>query len=935
MTRHCVSLVIFAGLSLLSNASIDDLASYPTANPKDPTAGALSNIFGIAATFDSGAKKAVTAAVVKQASEAGEPLAKSVPLPQPEQETELGKAQERRLRAEAHEKELSAAVADIKAKPALAADKHEAPSMAAQLEAADDEEESKKADTPAMEVMKPAADMPYGEQAKSVGAPAVEEVSEKSLAEASQEAKLVEEVSVKALEKASQEATKKKVKGHHSLRTISSESKGEEFAKALNAPAKVAAKADEDEALSSTSIETAVSDLMMSGMMGGATPLGDTTKTIRVLIEKTMMPKIIHAHKANQKELNHLAKDALSCTDSKKNGMVGANKKKAKYLKFGPLHRSCRQTEAAKKTEVKVCQEEIKDKRRLKKLHCARLDEVIKTNGNQASNKAIVTKGGSESVDSYLDRVTDTICGKKGKGGLRDVYRKAKDNCNNAKKKFEALVENCENLKDGYAEKRQECDQLQDKMDDAACQRAVLVKDACESYAECFASKNRAYKSVHAMVKKEEKDRKAEWKALKRMHCLILSFKDGKVEGEEVSTCKSKTYDTSHLTIKYPKTASRKMEACIVPRLYPSTPSYKKREYAPLPALAKGKQDANECYGVLEVSTKPKKGSPKSCKCDRVTMNGPYSPGPVVKCVGCWDARRSTDKNSCPQGTKLFSPRTRNDWRSFLASATPLRAPHWIIDVTRPQNGCGGCTKNEMNSQNVAQKTWRTADNSPWWLRSKKYSEPNGDYHANCYLDLWHTPKDEDGVTFNDGKCNYHSKSYYCQRSKMSTRPKDGSPAGCSCKVVDLVGSYSTGALIKCTGCLDTRRTTQKNSCPLGTKLFAPRNRKDWKTFIASASPLRSPHWIVDVTRPQNGCGGCTRHSMNSASASQATWRTQDGAAWWLRSTKYSEPNGDYTANCYLDLWRTPANEDSVTFNDGRCNYHATSYYCQPGMKKK
>jgi len=30
-------------------------------------------------------------------------------------------------------------------------------------------------------------------------------------------------------------------------------------------------------------------------------------------------------------------------------------------------------------------------------------------------------------------------------------------------------------------------------------------------------------------------------------------------------------------------------------------------------------------------------------------------------------------------------------------------------------------------------------------------------------LDLWHNPPNENSVTWNDGNCNYHSKSYYCQ----------------------------------------------------------------------------------------------------------------------------------------------------------------------------
>jgi len=71
-----------------------------------------------------------------------------------------------------------------------------------------------------------------------------------------------------------------------------------------------------------------------------------------------------------------------------------------------------------------------------------------------------------------------------------------------------------------------------------------------------------------------------------------------------------------------------------------------------------------------------------------------------------------------------------------------------------------------MNFDNPAQKTWRTSDGTPWWLRSTTYNEPNGDYNANCYLDLWHNPPNENSITWNDGRCNYHANSYYCQLAK-------------------------------------------------------------------------------------------------------------------------------------------------------------------------
>jgi len=685
-----------------------------------------------------------------------------------------------------------------------------------------------------------------------------------------------------------------------------------------------------------------------------ATPFGSSVKKIYHLIEKVMMPKVEEAHAANQKELNKLAGEVGKCGSTKNDQVAKADQKKAMYLKYSPLHITCRAGEAGSFSEKSACWEEEADKKKIRDLKCKTFAMVSKQVGDQQASKQIMKKGGSESTESYVNRITSTVCGgcvgkncklKAGGNGNKKCgydpytcgcghkckYDKAKDDCDQATQEWQAHNKKCMTLDKQYSDKKAACDSLQDQMDDASCKRAVEMKDACESYAECYFDKKKAYLSLEKMVKKEETDRKAEWKGLKRMRCLIEAFTGGKVTDDEVNECKRETHSTDHLKIDYPKLPA--LVKCEVPHHYPNTPSYKADNFAPLPALAKGKQDAYECTGLTEISTTPAAGSPKTCKCSRVTLNGPYEPGPVVKCENCLDVRRSLEKNSCPDGTKLFSPRSRSDWKTFLASASHLRAPNFIIDITRPQNGCGGCQR-PMNSGNSAQRSWTTSDNSAWWLRSTRNSEPNGDYQANCYLNIARTTRNENSITFNDARCNYHSKSYYCQASEVPLEPKKGSPDGCLCRLVTLNGKYSAGSLIKCTGCLRVSRSMQKNSCPEGTKIFSPRTREDWKTFIASATPLRSPSWIIDITQAQNGCGGCTRSPMKSTSPAQATWRTSDNSPWFLRDSRYSEPNGDYSANCYLNV-KSAVSEDSVTFNDWKCNINSNAYYCQTVKAKK
>lgn len=701
-------------------------------------------------------------------------------------------------------------------------------------------------------------------------------------------------------------------------------------------------------------LEAEVSDLLKLGNLRAnmskeafdATPFGNSVKKIMDLIENSMMPQVLETHTANQNELLELSAQVTTCGKVKNTQVAKAGKKKRLYLKLSPMHRTCRAGEAGLSAERTECHEEQGDKKKLMDLRCSAFAMVDKQTGDQTANRAIMVKGGSESTESYVNRITATVCGtcqgeeackdcKDSACGMKRLFYKAKIACETAKEDYEKQVKKCKTADKLYFHKKASCNSLQDQMDGASCKRAVETKDACEAYSECFFDKKSAYESLEAMVKQEEKDRQAEWRGLKRMQCIIKAFGGGKVTNDEVTACQKKLHSTAHLVIKYAKLP--KLATCHVPLDYPNTPLYKKVNFAPLPALAKGRQDSYQCTGLQEISTEPAANSPKTCKCSRVTLNGPFSPGPLVRCTNCLDVRRSEEKSSCPEGTKLFSPQSRTDWKTFFASAAPLRAPNWIIDITRPDNSCGGCTKNAMNSENPRQSGWQTSDRSPWWLRSTKFKEPSGDYHANCYMDLWPNPKrNENHITFNDKTCNYHSKSYYCQPKKVSLTPKEGSPNGCVCKLVTLSGIYSAGSLLRCEGCLRVSRSLQKNSCPVGTKIFSPASKADWATFLHSATPLRSPHFIVDITQAQDGCGGCSKHAMTSRNPAQATWRTSDGSPWWLRSTKYSEPNGQYHANCYMNLG-TIANQNSVTFSDNtgaKCQFNSDAYFCQTAKIK-
>merc|ERR1712025_1293956 len=318
---------------------------------------------------------------------------------------------------------------------------------------------------------------------------------------------------------------------------------------------------------------------------------------------------------------------------------------------------------------------------------------------------------------------------------------------------------------------------------------------------------------------------------------------------------------------------------------------------------------------------KCKSGSPSSCKLSVVLgKNKGYSAGAVVRVDNGRSVRRSKDTHSCPSGYKIWSPRNKNDWIVvYNALGKNInkypRKPHLIGDVTRGGNGCGGCTKYAMKSSTSQQGSWKTTDGSQWWLRDGRYNEPNGDYHANCYLHIYDV--NPNNVRFNDGNCGHYSSEYLCQRAIKGYKCAPGSPSNCKLQNIPVSG-YSPGQLARVTNGRRVRRSTEPHSCPSGWKIWSPRNKNDW-TIVYNAlgkninNYPRSPNLIVDVTRPANGCGGCTKYAMKSGVSQQGSWRTRDGSPWWLRDGRYNEPNGDYHANCYLHIY--DVNPNNVRFN--------------------
>lgn len=231
-----------------------------------------------------------------------------------------------------------------------------------------------------------------------------------------------------------------------------------------------------------------------------------------------------------------LAKEIQKCHDTKNSQIKTAKPSDDKYRKTSPLHKTCRTTEAGLYTEKVSCWEDEADKRKVRDMKCKEFRLVDEKYSNQNTNKIIVTKGGSEASESYLTRISSTICGKPGGGGkgnfgvggFLDEFLIAKHACEKATREHAEQKKKCEVCDVKHAREKAKCNNIQDSMDAASCKYAVDVKDSCEEYAECYIAAREAYDTTEKTVKVEEVDRKAEWKGLKRMQCIVKAFGDGK-----------------------------------------------------------------------------------------------------------------------------------------------------------------------------------------------------------------------------------------------------------------------------------------------------------------------------------------------------------------------------------------------------------------------
>lgn len=313
-------------------------------------------------------------------------------------------------------------------------------------------------------------------------------------------------------------------------------------------------------------LEEMVTQLLKDGKKnenknGKKTPMGPSVQYIKGLIDNTMLPNREQAHQNDQDAIDAAARGVGSCQENMRDYLDQAANHKDAYKTASTDHHDCRLAESGEFMEKdNRCRPEMHEVKRLQaEATCAKVEDAQRF--------------------KYCNyqRITD-----------------AQNECDAAKRRITAAEELCDETRSRFEAKKAECDHWQGIMDNAACEHAVSKKEACSQGETCYKNKHTTFQTTFKRVQKDEVTRGGEWRALKRMQCLMGTFENGKVTDAEIEVCKRKTHVPP--SINYPSAPS--MDSCTMPDEYPGTAAYKEAAFGNLPFQAKGNPDAGTCYGM-------------------------------------------------------------------------------------------------------------------------------------------------------------------------------------------------------------------------------------------------------------------------------------------------------------------------------------------------
>mmetsp|Transcript_28975 Transcript_28975/g.68921 ORF Transcript_28975/g.68921 Transcript_28975/m.68921 type:complete len:396 (-) Transcript_28975:37-1224(-) len=160
-----------------------------------------------------------------------------------------------------------------------------------------------------------------------------------------------------------------------------------------------------------------------------------------------------------------------------------------------------------------------------------------------------------------------------------DEWVRRRESCDTAANSTESLRLRKAALEEQQQQLRAICNSLQDELDHRICGGKVAAERRCHSYEECYERARANFLEQNKTVAALEKEMKQEYRALKRIICILKAFEGG-VEEKELEVCRSRTVNLDPVGIDWtPFKILPPQTTCSARKLWP-WPNASSAEYA-------------------------------------------------------------------------------------------------------------------------------------------------------------------------------------------------------------------------------------------------------------------------------------------------------------------------------------------------------------------
>ena len=399
------------------------------------------------------------------------------------------------------------------------------------------------------------------------------------------------------------------------------EDKADEADANKDLPAVVTDEADADaaeETANATSIAKPVFDVdqIERSLINLRKTEGEASPGMMKFVEKVtkliadMEVKVVDAGKKDQSLLYDYRNQFTKCRKGSTRAQSGINSLKIAKQRAATGHRSCRYVERKAFQVRDRCDELLVSKKETKDASCGALRDLNRNPNSEANN---CHPAHSEKFPIWLRRNEAWFRFK------RVEYQKALRKCQIATVAVKRQIPICNSKTRNHLVMKAVCDVKQGTLETKACGLGKSMSSACHKYSNCWEDTKEDYEKAKPGIRNMERDRKGEWRVLKRVKCLldVFSEKDGMVDAKVIGECKEKTHSTTHLNLFYPPIPPKIKCAAIPP--VPGQNRFVQAFYSSLPFDAKA-GPSETC--VVEAGGGLVLGRPKGTTANKCSVRG-------------------------------------------------------------------------------------------------------------------------------------------------------------------------------------------------------------------------------------------------------------------------------------------------------------------------